>query len=180
MAVRIRALAESDDRAGFRSGNEALDLFFHQYAGQNQFRHHVGVTYVATESASEDESEQLLGFATVAPAALDADELPNGKSMPPYPIPVLRLARLATDERHRGRGVALALLRFTIELAEHQRDEVGCVGVLVDAKPESTAFYERFGFVPLDTLAGEILSAPRAISMFLPLGSVPRRTAPPA
>lgn len=174
MAVTIRALSEGDDRSGFCSGNEALDLFFHRFAGQNQFRHHIGVTYIAVEPTTDGSREQILGFVTVAPASLDADQLPGGKRMPQYPIPVLRLARLATDGRHTGRGVARALLRSTIELAERQRDEVGCVGVLVDAKQEATSFYERFGFVPVDALAGEVLSAPRAVSMFLPLGSVPR------
>ena len=37
-----------------------LDRFFARYAGQNQFRHHIGATYVALES------ETILGFATVS------------------------------------------------------------------------------------------------------------------
>ena len=45
--MEIRALRPTDDRSSFQSGDEALDRFFHQYAGQNQFRHHLGITYVA-------------------------------------------------------------------------------------------------------------------------------------
>ncbi len=51
MTVEIRALRPTDDRASFRSGDEALDLYFHRYAGQNQFRHHLGVTYIAVEQS---------------------------------------------------------------------------------------------------------------------------------
>jgi hypothetical protein len=40
--VLRRPLAPSDDRAIFRSGDADLDRFFHRYAGQNQFRHHLG------------------------------------------------------------------------------------------------------------------------------------------
>lgn len=167
--TEIRSLREEDDRRAFRSGDEALDLFFHRYAGQNQFRHHIGVTYVAVEG------DRILGFVTVSPATLDAEDLPDGRRRPPYPLPVLRLARLAVDERARGRRVGQALLRFTIELAQRQRDEVGCVGVLVDAKPGAVAFYERYGFVALEALVGALLAVPRPRPMFLPLGSVPRK-----
>lgn len=175
MSLVIRALSEGDDRSRFASGHAELDDFFRRYAGQNQFRHHIGVTYVAVQEQAGAEADAILGFVTVAPATLDADALPNGKPMPPYPIPVLRLARLATDHAVRGLGIGRALLRFAFELAERQRDEVGCAGILVDAKPESVEFYETYGFIRLDTLAGEILSAPRPVAMYLPLGSVPRR-----
>jgi hypothetical protein len=30
---------------------------------------------------------------------------------------------------------------------------MGCVGVVVDAKPESIVFYGQLGFVPLDVVA---------------------------
>ena len=62
MAVEIRRLHPEDDRSGFRSGNIELDRFFQRFAGQNQFRHHIGTTYVAVDGAT------ILGFATVAPS----------------------------------------------------------------------------------------------------------------
>ena len=169
MTAEIRALRDEDDRSAFRSGDEALDLYFHRYAGQNQFRHHIGVTYVAVDDG------EILGFVTVSTATLDTDDLPSGQRMPPYPLPVLRVARLATDSSARGRKVGSQLLRFSLELAERQRDEVGCVGVLVDAKPEAIGFYERFGFVKLEALSGVPMSKPQPTPMFIALGSVPRR-----
>lgn len=60
MALVIRRLQPEDDRSQFRSGNVELDRFFLRYAGQNQFRHHIGTTYVAV-----DEGSGILGFATV-------------------------------------------------------------------------------------------------------------------
>lgn len=48
----IRSLAPGDDRSAFRSGNIDLDRFFQRFAGQNQFRHYVGVTYVAVDGES--------------------------------------------------------------------------------------------------------------------------------
>ena len=44
MAIKIRALRDADDRTTFRSGHADLDRFFAQFAGQNQFRLHIGTT----------------------------------------------------------------------------------------------------------------------------------------
>jgi len=167
MTVEIRALRREDDRSGFRSGDEALDLFFHRYAGQNQFRHHIGVTYVAVDE------DRMLGFVTVSPVSLDAQVLPTGRRMPPYPLPVLRVARLAVDERARGLGIGKALLRFALELAERMRDDFGCVGVQVDAKGTAVSFYERYGFETIATVEGASRLVPAPTPMFLPLGAMP-------
>jgi GNAT superfamily N-acetyltransferase len=144
----------------------------HRYAGQNQFRHHVGTTYVAVEA------ERILGFVTVSPGSLDAGDLPSGRKMPPYPVPILRLARLAVDGSARGRGLGRALLRFAIELAERLMGDFGCVGMVVDAKP-AAEFYERFGFTPIDAVEGATAQRPEPTTMFLSLGSVPRKRSPP-
>ncbi len=93
--------------------------------------------------------------------------------MPPYPLPVLRIARLAVSDADQGRGLGGALLRFCIELAEQLRDEVGCVGIVVDAKPKSTALYSRYGFVDVDAVEGAAAFIPRAVLIFLPLLTVP-------
>lgn len=170
MTVEIRPLHADDDRKTFRSDDQALDLYFHRYAGQNQFRHHIGVTYVAVEA------KRILGFATVSPATLDAEDLPSGRKMPPYPIPVLRVARLAVDASARKRGIGRALVRFCIELAERLREEVGCVGLLLDAKREAEPFYSQLGFVSLSLVEGAAHVIPAPVPMYLPLGAVPRRT----
>lgn len=80
MTVEVRALDRGDKRENFRCADEALELFFHRYAGQNQFRHHIGVTYTAVERKT------IFGFVTVSAASLDAESLPSGKKMPPYPL----------------------------------------------------------------------------------------------
>ena len=69
MTVEIRALRREDDRNFFRSGDQELDFYFQRYAGQNQFRNHIGVSYVAVED------HRILGYATVPPGTLDAGEL---------------------------------------------------------------------------------------------------------
>lgn len=169
MAITVRRLEPKDDRTRLRSGNIELDRFFARYAGQNQFRHHIGTTYVAI-----DDSEEVVGFATVAASELTTATLPESKRkrLPAYPVPVLRLARLAVDERRQRRGVAHSLLRTVLLLARKMATDMGCLGVVVDAKPEAIAFYEKLGFVALEPLAGQLGDRPEPLPMFLELGGI--------
>lgn len=166
--MEIRALRQSDDHSAFRSGDEALDRFFHRYAGQNQFRHYLGVTYVAVDDG------RVLGFATVAPRHVDIEDLPERarKRLPRYPVPVLGLARLAVDRSAQSMGLGGQLLRFVLELADQMANDVGCAGVVVDAKPDAVEFYARYGFTPFEPLEGQSESRPRPTSLWLPIQAV--------
>ncbi len=169
MIAEIRELEKSDERASFNCGDDTLNFYFRKFAGQNQFRHHVGVTYVAVVN------DAISGFATVSPASMDADTLPNGRKLPFFPVPVLRIARLAVDVSLQGRGIGKALLRFCFELAERLRDEYGCVGLVVDAKRQAISFYEQFGFVKVDAVSGLDENVPPPVPMYLPLAAIPEK-----
>lgn len=146
-AIEIRPLVREDDRSGFSCGHPDVDRFFVHYAGQNQFKLHLAVTYVAVVDA------RLVGFATVAASSIERFSMPGSrlrKRLPAYPLPVLRLARLGVDTRAQGLGLGKALLRHVLVLALEQRDRVGCVGVVADAKPDVLGFYQGLGFVPLE------------------------------
>ena len=171
MTLTIRRLEPGDDRKSFRSGNIELDRFFERYAGQNQFRHHIGTTYVAL-----DEHGTIVGYATVTASELTATGLPDAKRkrLPIYPLPVLRLARLAVDERVQRQGTGNALLRAVFSLAQRMADEMGCIGVVVDAKPEAIAYYEKLGFIALEVSSGQLGDRPQPTPMFLELGAIPK------
>lgn len=172
--MEIRALRPSDDRSAFESGDEALDRFFHRYAGQNQFRHYIGVTYVAVED------DHILGFATVAPRHIDMEDLPERvrKKLPRYPLPVLGLVRLAVDRSAQSLGLGGQLLRFVLKLATTMADEVGCAGVVVDAKHGAVGFYAKYGFVPFEPLEGQSEARPRPIAMWLPIQAIRKASQP--
>jgi GNAT superfamily N-acetyltransferase len=174
--IEIRALRDDDDRPSFRSGDADLDRFFHQFAGQNQFRHHLGVTYVAVGS------ETILGFATVAAAHVEIDDLPLAarRKLPRYPLPVLRLARLAVDQAGQGQGLGLELLRFVLRLALQMADQYGCVGVVVDAKPNAAAFYAKYGFIAVEPVEGQSDARPSPTPMFLSIRTIQHALGPSA
>ena len=79
---------------------------------------------------------RIRGYATVTATNSVAD-LPTqveSKKYPSYPLPVMKLARLATDERDQGKGVGSALLAHVLGVALKMAREIGCVGVGTDAK----------------------------------------------
>lgn len=166
--MEIRALRPSDERESFQSGDDDLDRFLRRYAGQNQFRHHLGTTYVAVDDS------RIVGYVTLAPSSIEAEKLSAAqrKSLPSYPLPILRLARMAVDQSVQNQGLGSELLRFVFTLALRMGEELGCIGVAVDAKPGAVRFYERLGFVALDTVEGRSDSRPQPALLFLPLSQI--------
>src|SRR6185295_7307490 len=133
------------------------------YAGQNQFKLHLAVTYVAPVEA------RIVGFTTVAASSIERAGVPSArqrKRLPDYPLPVLRLARLGVDTRAQGLGIGKGLLRHVLQLAVDQRDRLGCIGVVTDAKLDAVAFYEGLGFEPLANVREGLLVG-EPLPMFL-------------
>lgn len=166
--LEIRLLRREDDRGGFTCGDPALDRFFQHYAGQNQFKLHLAATWVAVRDVD------ILGYATVAGASLERRSLPDAKlrkRLPDDPLPVLRLARLGVDRRAQGLGIGKALVRHVLRLALAQRDSVGCVGVVTDAKPDAVAFYDGLGFTRLEGVREGVLHGDPT-PMFLDIATI--------
>ncbi len=164
----IRLLRRDDDRSAFSCGEPALDRFFQHYAGQNQFKLHLAATWVVTHDTD------ILGFATVASGSLERRSVPDDRlrrRLPEYPLPVLRLARLGVDRRAQGHGLGSALVRHVLRLALAQRDQVGCVGVVTDAKPPAVPFYRTLGFTELSEVTEGLLHG-EPTSMFLDIDTI--------
>lgn len=169
MTIEIRPLEKRDDREDFDCGQEDLNHFLRRFAGQNQFKHHIGTTWVAVED------RRILGFATVSAVSIEVDELSEAtaRKLPAYPLPVLRLARLGVSVEAQGRGLGKHLLRHVFELSLEMKRLGGCVGVVVDAKPEAVEFYRRYGFEPLGAvLEGTLIQHPAPLPMFMPIGTI--------
>ncbi|MBU1667071.1 GNAT family N-acetyltransferase [bacterium] len=168
--INIRPLKKEDNRKNFSCGKIELDYYFQKFAGQNQFKHFVGTTYISTDDKT------IFGFITVSAGSLMCDELPQTvrKKFPLYPLPVLHITRMGVDVNYQNRGVGRELIATAFRLAVEQKKMkmVGCIGVLVDAKVEAIPFYERLGFVKLEAKRGIPKKDPKPIPMFMVIQTI--------
>ncbi len=133
------------NRNGFACGDAALDNYLHQLAGQHQ-RAGIATTHVLVDSASP---AQVLGFCSLAAAQVHLSELTaaDRKRLPAYPVPAMRMGRLAVASHAQGQGHGQLLLGHAVNLALSVRQTMGVRVLLVDAKDaQVAAFYERYGF----------------------------------
>jgi len=168
--VSVRRLTSQDNRLDFKSGNLELDYYFQRFAGQNQFRHYLGTSYVAMLK------KQVTGFITISSGELTSESASRSlqKKLPAYPIPILRISRLAVDKRFQNQGIGKLLLRSMFELAVNIREQIGCVGIVIDAKQESISFYTKLGFITLEATKGMLRTPTDTTPLFLNLNLVTR------
>jgi hypothetical protein len=107
------AVAELDakrhDRAGFDCGEEPLNRYLKTLAGQHR------VTGIATTFVLVDygRPSRILGYYSLSAASLAFERLTEAdrKGIPAYPLPAVRIGRLATSLSVRGQGLGELLLQ---------------------------------------------------------------------
>ena len=142
MAVLIRRLEEQDEVAPFDCGDEPLNNYLKRHAWANQQKSSIGVTFVAID---EGAPRTVIGYFTLAMAGAPRDAFPKK-----YDLPLILLARLAVDRRFSGKGLGHALISEAFKIALRAADDMRCRCIITDAYPNRTAWYARYGFVPLE------------------------------
>ena len=142
MPVSIELLAAHHQRAGFDCGEPALNEFLSRQAGQLG-RKGFGKTYVALAA----DGLAVVGFVTLSAGQVETQSLPANLKLPRYPVPMLRIGRLAVDSRAQGQGTGRQLLSFALQLALEFSRSVGLYAVVVDAKHDKAkVYYQTMGF----------------------------------
>jgi GNAT superfamily N-acetyltransferase len=154
MAVTIRRLEKSDETTNFDCGDAPLNNYLKKYAWANQEKSSIGVTYVAVDEAAP---RTVLGYFTIAMSSVPRDAFPKKyvRGLPNYDLPLILLARLAVDLRFAGKGVGHALISEAFRISLRVSGEIGCRCIITDAYRDRTAWYARYGFVPIEGTAPE-------------------------
>jgi GNAT superfamily N-acetyltransferase len=137
-------LSRAHDLSAFDCGEPPLNEYLHKYAFTNQ-QNRSSRTYVVARRSC------VVGYYTLAAGSVQTDAAPARikKGLGKYPVPIILLARLAVDQKEKGKGLGKALLKDALLRAFRASELVGCRAVLVHAKDASAqAFYSRFGFEP--------------------------------
>ena len=138
----IEILDKHHDRKPFSCGNSELDDYLKRLVRQHG-QNRVSRTYVAVKDRI------ILGYYSLAMSAIPKEHLPEKyrSRFPHYPLPVARLARLAVDQKFQHHGLGALLLADALLRCLQLSEEIGMIGVLVDAKNEvAKQWYERFEF----------------------------------
>jgi GNAT superfamily N-acetyltransferase len=131
----------------FRCGVPPLDDYLRKFALTNR-KNGAARAYVALRG------NRVVGYFTLAVGSIGHAKAPAriSQGLARHPVPVLLLARLATDVREQGAGLGKALLKQAMLKAVQAADIAGIRAILTHAKDEKAkAFYQRFGFEPSPT-----------------------------
>ena len=162
MAFAVEELdSKRHDRAGFDCGVEILNRYLTNLATQHRSKG-IATTFVLIDP---DEPARILGYYTLSAASLSLEKLTDAdrKGLPAYPIPAVRIGRLAGATSARGRGLGEILLQNAVKRILQARSTLGVFAVVVEAKDASAeAFYRKYGFRLCDAQSRQL---------YLPLGN---------
>lgn len=143
----------------FDCGAEKLNTYLKRFAKKND-KLGIGRTYVLLDKA------RALGFYTVSMAQIEFKALPRPtqEKLPRYPVPAVRIGRLAIDHSAQGQGLGEFLLMDALTRCVRVSEEIAVLAVIVDAKNDQAKdFYLKYGFIPLED---------KELSLFLPLSTI--------
>lgn len=140
--VSIKEIRHKSLLKKFDCGIEKLNEFLSRYAIKNE-ELGIGRTFVALNN-----NNRISGYFTLATAQVAYQEIPDKyrDKLPKYPIPALRIARLAVNKELQGSGLGKWLLSQIFIKAIQVADITGLYLIIVDTKETSKSFYEHYGF----------------------------------
>lgn len=142
MIVVISGLGPEHDRSDFDCGEPAPNSFLQKLVRQQGKR-----DFTRSFVACAPGETRIRGYYAISSASIDFDNWLPGLQLPRYPVPVVRIRRLAVDRRQQDTGVGAALLQHAMHLTVSLAHQIGVYAVVADAKHEAAmAFYARYGF----------------------------------
>jgi predicted GNAT family N-acyltransferase len=159
--LRIEPLGKKHDRAAFSCGQDSLDQYLKNQAGQS-----VGKNLAAVFVLTPD-GKKIAGYYTLSSYAVKLDEIPEEiarKLTRMHEVPATLLGRLARSIEFRGQGIGEILLVDALKRAVQNSMHVASWAVIVDVKDaEAAEFYKCYGFISFPT---------RPDRLFLPMASI--------
>jgi GNAT superfamily N-acetyltransferase len=142
------ALNSSHKKNFFTCEEPSLESYLRKQAGQDVKRQ------VAACFVLEGEDGAIKGYYTLSADSVDRTLIPESlqKKLPYKNLPVTLLGRLARDTSYKGKGIGELLLADALRRAYQASSSIGAWAVVTDPINEKArAFYESFGFVPLES-----------------------------
>jgi GNAT superfamily N-acetyltransferase len=145
----IFRLLTSDDKVNrfdIDPVNEALRFFVKKLALRFDSSN-IAKTYVAIEK--DDATQRVRSYVSILNSWIrkeyaNIEDCPEAEK---YDYPAVKIARLATDRKYEGRGLARTLIELVSGVVTTQvMPHSGCRFLILDANREKIDFYKRRGF----------------------------------
>ena len=109
MQINIEAINKSYNLKLFNCGIEDLNIYLSRFAYVNN-KKHISKTFIAFNSTNR---EKVLGYYSVSMAQIVFNDLPDKlkKGIPKYPVPAMRIGKLAVDICVQNKGLGAILLK---------------------------------------------------------------------
>jgi predicted GNAT family N-acyltransferase len=136
-------------RDNFDCGVSELNEYLKKYAKQNDNKG-ISKTWVAISALNDN--RDIVGYYSISMAELKQDLLPEDyrQKLPRYPLPVIRIGKLAVDLSMQGKRLGETLLMDALYRGIRLANDIGVYGFTVDAINEKAkTFYLNYGFIPL-------------------------------
>jgi ribosomal protein S18 acetylase RimI-like enzyme len=153
--------AKRHDRAAFTCGELSLDAYLREKAAQHH-REGISTTHVLVDATVP---ARILGYYTLSAAQLLLTDLQerDRKRLPRYPVPAVRMGRLAVAIGQQRKGHGEYLLAHAVARCLNLRTQLGIRMLLVDAlHGKAAGFYRAYGFRTTST---------EALTLYLSLGA---------
>lgn len=160
MDLKVQVLSKAHDRTVFDCGDDGLNYFLKRIARQHITK---GISKTFVLVGIENQTK-IIAYMTIVVCEILANKIPHGwKKKYPKTIPAAKLARLAVSLEQQRQGYGELLLIDAIQKTLKVSEQMGIVGLFVDAKhKQAKSYYEQFGFISLPE---------QLYNLFLPLST---------
>jgi len=144
--LKVELLTKKHVKDHFDCGVFSLNEYLVRFARQNDQKN-ISRTFVAV-----DNNKRVFGYYSINTASIEFREIPENiaKGLPRYPIPAVRLSRLAVDLKMQSTGLGERLLINALKRVYLSGREMGIKCIIVDSiNDKAKAFYEHYGFFSL-------------------------------
>ena len=145
MKLAFNSINKKTDVTQFSCTEQALNDYFRKHALTNHINKVATCIVVSNESST-------VGYFCWSSCAVDKTSIAphDAKGLPRYPLPAIKIGRIAVDSKHTGRGMGGLILRYIFDKAiEYSNDSEypAFSFLLVDAKSSRSAeWYLSYGF----------------------------------